>query len=405
MRDEVICDSLGGINIFHDIPGMEETAQELLDASFIAAQEQQEGANGTRGPPSTADAKTSMELDDLVDNIRKAPGIKWNGGMAIKLSRSEYAAVTSRISTRYYYANTRHDGVQVIDRTTDGNNAQHYVYLYTDHGFGSYQIIGRLTYGRNDAIISYIKEVVSNDGTVDSTAEGVSESVGELRHFYEHADSGGVAHYNRATYDGNEQTDTGSRGVRAGSDRRTGRADTGGYDDGGNAGEVKTRFSQDLAELDDLRKENERLRKQADYWKGQLRRTTPETRTLRQADVDKLAKNLVKQYGSTLSAADLHHILIPPAGEISVRDGCPQVAALSQKVKAVLGCNAALFQSQMLPDMLHQKSGGLLHREQPLKIRSVQQVQFFPLGAEPSVIRGLPRANDRAHGFSLCPVS
>lgn len=35
--------------------------------------------------------------------------------------------------------------------TTDGKNAQHYVYLYTDHSFGSYQIIGRLTYGPNDA--------------------------------------------------------------------------------------------------------------------------------------------------------------------------------------------------------------------------------------------------------------
>ena len=50
VRDEVICDSLGGMNIFRGISGMEETAQNILDASFVATEEQEQ-ANGTRGPP------------------------------------------------------------------------------------------------------------------------------------------------------------------------------------------------------------------------------------------------------------------------------------------------------------------------------------------------------------------
>ncbi len=238
--EECICDSLGDMNVFDDTEAA-KIAEEFLPRVKQAAQDVR-GKNGTtRAPPSASEAKASMELDDLADNIHKAPGIKWNGGRAIELSRSEYAAVTSRISTRYHYANTRHDGVQVIDRTTDGKNAQHYVYLYTDHGFGSYQIIGRLTYGRNDALISFLREEIGND----RTAEGISESTDRLRHFYEHTGGGRVAHHDRAAHGRNEQTDTGSRGVRAGSDRRTGRADTDGYDGRGNAGEVKAKFSME----------------------------------------------------------------------------------------------------------------------------------------------------------------
>ena len=241
--EEVICDSLGDMNIFaKDVQAAAPAAWELLQETKKATENTRKAP--ARAPPAATDTKvggkTSMDLDDLRDNIRKAPGIKWNGGRPIVLSRSEYAAVTSRISTRYHYANTRHDGVQIIDRTTDGKNAQHYVYLYTDHGFGSYQIVGRLSYGRNDALISFLREEIGND----RTAEGISQGAHQLRDFYEYPDSSGLSHYNGAAYDGNEQTHTGGRKGGEGSKRRTGRADTGRYDEG-SVGEVKQNFSME----------------------------------------------------------------------------------------------------------------------------------------------------------------
>lgn len=241
--EEIICDSLGDMNIFaKDVQAAAPAAWELLQEIKKATENTRKAP--ARAPPAATDTKvggkTSMDLDDLRDNIRKAPGIKWNGGRPIVLSRSEYAAVTSRISTRYHYANTRHDGVQIIDQTTDGKNAQHYVYLYTDHGFGSYQIVGRLSYGRNDALISFLREEIGND----RTAEGISQGAHQLRDFYEYPDSSGLSHYNGTAYDGNEQTHTGGRKGGEGSKRRTGRADTGRYDEG-SVGEVKQNFSME----------------------------------------------------------------------------------------------------------------------------------------------------------------
>ena len=80
------------------------------------------------------------------------------------------------------------------------------------------------------------------------------------------------------------------------------------------------RFSQDLAELDALRKENERLKGRVEHWKGQLKQTTPETRTLRQGDVDKLARRLVKEYGGTLDASIISEKL-KSLGEFIIRGG------------------------------------------------------------------------------------
>lgn len=241
--EEVICDSLGDMNIFSETVS-EDAARELLTATKAASADAK--AETSRGPPAAtgtnAGGKMSVELNDLADNIQKGSGIRWNGGRTITLSKSEYAAVVSRISSRYHYANTQHDGVQIIDRSTDGKNAQHYVYLYTDHGFGSYQIIGRLTYGRNNALINFLREEIGND----RTAEGVSAGTDRLRNFYEHTGGSRVTHYDRTSYDGNEQADTRSRGVKEESDRRTGRADTGRYDDGSHSGTVTSKTSLEL---------------------------------------------------------------------------------------------------------------------------------------------------------------
>lgn len=80
------------------------------------------------------------------------------------------------------------------------------------------------------------------------------------------------------------------------------------------------RFSQDLPELENLRKENKRLQAQVERWKGQLKRTTPENRTVRQKDVDKLAKRLISAYDSTLDTAEVSADL-KKLGEYIVRGG------------------------------------------------------------------------------------
>ena len=80
------------------------------------------------------------------------------------------------------------------------------------------------------------------------------------------------------------------------------------------------KFSQDLPELENLRKENKRLQAQVESWKGQLKRTTPENRTVRQKDVDKLAKRLISAYDSTLDTAEVSADL-KKLGEYIVRGG------------------------------------------------------------------------------------
>ena len=83
---------------------------------------------------------------------------------------------------------------------------------------------------------------------------------------------------------------------------------------------VTGKFSQDLEELDALRKENERLKNRVEHWKGQLRQTTPETRSVRQGDIDRLARQLVKDFGGTLKASDISGRL-KALGDLIVRGG------------------------------------------------------------------------------------
>lgn len=82
------------------------------------------------------------------------------------------------------------------------------------------------------------------------------------------------------------------------------------------------RFSQELESIESLRRENrelkasleefkeiakttERKAAQAAYWKGQTKRTTPETLTVRQGDVAKLAKSLTASMESTAAPAEI----------------------------------------------------------------------------------------------------
>ena len=48
-------------------------------------------------------ARFNVSEEELPDIIQKGSGIRWDNGKTLRLGKREYAAVTSRISTRYYY--------------------------------------------------------------------------------------------------------------------------------------------------------------------------------------------------------------------------------------------------------------------------------------------------------------
>lgn len=74
----------------------------------------------------------------------------------------------------------------------------------------------------------------------------------------------------------------------------------------------------DVIALEELRRENKKLQAQVERLKGQTKRTT--TPTLRQGDVDKLARRLVKDYDSTLDWHDITEDL-KSLGEYMMRGG------------------------------------------------------------------------------------
>ncbi len=62
-------------------------------------------------------------------------------------------------------------------------------------------------------------------------------------------------------------------------------------------------FSEELTTLSDLRKDNERLRKQLSYWRNEVK--TTDKPTVRRDDVEKLSRRLIRKYHSTLIADEL----------------------------------------------------------------------------------------------------
>ncbi len=65
-------------------------------------------------------------------------------------------------------------------------------------------------------------------------------------------------------------------------------------------------YSQEMESVERLREQNELLREKLEEAQGQLKRTTAENRTVRQSDVDKLARSIIKNYDSSLSADDIN---------------------------------------------------------------------------------------------------
>ncbi|MEG1562888.1 MAG: hypothetical protein RR365_04055, partial [Bacteroides sp.] len=62
-------------------------------------------------------------------------------------------------------------------------------------------------------------------------------------------------------------------------------------------------YSRDPESIKELRKQNEALREKVSYWNGQTKRT--ERATLRKADIDKLARTVIKSYESELEVSDI----------------------------------------------------------------------------------------------------
>lgn len=70
-------------------------------------------------------------------------------------------------------------------------------------------------------------------------------------------------------------------------------------------------FSEELTTLSDLRKDNERLRKQLTHWRNEVK--TTDKPTVRRDDVEKLSRRLVRDYHLTVSAEEVTNIVEPLA--------------------------------------------------------------------------------------------
>ncbi|MGE4354452.1 MAG: hypothetical protein AB7D36_10275, partial [Oscillospiraceae bacterium] len=77
-------------------------------------------------------------------------------------------------------------------------------------------------------------------------------------------------------------------------------------------------FSRDAESLGELRKQNDTLRERVDYWKSQTKRT--ERKSLRNDDVNKLGKSIIKDYSSEIKANAISDKL-KSLGEFIVNNG------------------------------------------------------------------------------------
>lgn len=123
-------------------------------------------------------------------------------------------------------------------------------------------------------------------------------------------------------------------------------------------GDAQVRFSQQLPGLDELSAENEALRNEVEYWKGQTKLTKPEERTVRRGDIDKLAKRLIKSYGSTLKAEDISGELAE-LGDYIVRGGDEGLTWSEVKTRAVSIARELIQNADRLNDDLYREYSDL----------------------------------------------
>ena len=115
-------------------------------------------------------------------------------------------------------------------------------------------------------------------------------------------------------------------------------------------GAVKQDFSQEL-DIDKLSKENARLRARVERLKGETKLT--KEKTVRQADVDKLARQIVKDYSSTIDASEISGEL-KAVGDSIVQGGEHMTyEALMDKLKPI--ADKVVKNAQVLNDQQYQE--------------------------------------------------
>ena len=291
--EEVVCDSLGDMNIFHDIPVMEEHAQELLDETKKAAGADIETMR-VRGPP-TAAAEDKASRQYWRPNLKQGEWLLLNRRMEQEISDNQHKLDDG---TKWVYANEK--GVQVfaIYGIGDGTDATPLYAVGGSRASSDYKELSDWLEGKEHGTD---KKRTAFDRWLGTVRGSGRDQRGNI-----HPSEGG-------------RKENATDGVHGGApERDAGRAASKSAGDSGNG--VTGKFSQDLEELEALRKENERLKNRVEHWKGQLRQTTPETRSVRQGDIDRLARQLVKDFGGTLKASDISGRL-KALGNLIVRGG------------------------------------------------------------------------------------
>lgn len=290
--EEVVCDSLGDMNIFHDIPVMEEHAQELLDETKKAAGADIETMR-VRGPP-TAAAEDKASRQYWRPSLKRDEWSLLNRRMEQEISGDQHKLDDG---TKWVYANEK--GVQVfaIYGIGDGTDAT-----------PLYAVGGKKSQAAYELLMSKMEGAKNG---IDTNREDVGSWINSVR---------GDREYGRRNFDAAERAGESAKETNqlyggapesnaegtVGADNRNDKVNTRDSDQIKNVtyenptGNPDIRFSQDLAELEALRKENERLKNRVEHWKGQLRQTTPETRSVRQGDIDRLASRHVSAVSNGL---------------------------------------------------------------------------------------------------------
>jgi hypothetical protein len=239
--EEVICDSLGDMNIFHDIPNLEGNAQRLLDDTKAAVSTEIE-ANRTRGPPTASrsgDGKASREY--------------WRPN----LTRDQWSAITAARDTQLGMESHRIGEIEAWVYTEKNGHPVFAIYSTEDMDDPTmlYACTGKTAVSMHE-IISKITE--GNKNGFDATAKNFAESFTTVRRFLSkygrnmRGTSGGRA-TNRPG-----GVASGKPGRERGGDPRAGEEDQTGH--GGEDG-LTGKASRELpVEQDGLRQENERLR-------------------------------------------------------------------------------------------------------------------------------------------------
>ena len=265
--EEVVCDSLGDMNIFHDIPVMEEHAQELLDETKKAAGADIETMR-VRGPP-TAAAEDKASRQYWRPNLKQGEWLLLNRRMEQEISGDQHKLDDG---TKWVYANEK--GVQVfaIYGIGDGTDAT-----------PLYAVGGKKSQAAYELLMSKMEGAKNG---IDTNREDVGSWINSVR---------GDREYGRRNFDAAERAGESAKETNqlyggapesnaegtVGADNRNDKVNTRDSDQIKNvtyenpAGNPDIRFSQDLAELEALRKENERLKNRVERGPSALHGRSP----------------------------------------------------------------------------------------------------------------------------------